>query len=149
MQAPLVLPGGAPPVGPVAGFQPGPQPNPAITPHSYLDHYLDARNDTFGGNFINLYQEYLVGNTQPAQLRNAIYKAGNSGTFLHGLVHMREHNAPPDDPGTIVAVHRLVRHEGHIGQLPKPFDNIGLAFYGDVINGQAPATVTIPDAWFN
>jgi hypothetical protein len=145
----------APPVPPAVlpAAQPAPpqflQPNPATVPNSYLDRYLDARNDSFGGNYVNLYNDYLVGNTQPAPLRHAVYKTGNSGNLLHGLVHVRDPGALPDDPGTIVAVHRLVRHETLIGLVPKPFDNLGLAFYGDVINGQAPATVIIPDNWFN
>ncbi len=37
-----------------------------------MDKYLDAQNDSFNGNTVNLYNEYAVGNTQPAPLRNAI-----------------------------------------------------------------------------
>jgi hypothetical protein len=138
-QPPIAVPPAIPPVLPAAN----------VPPTTYLDQYLDAKHDSFQGNYVNLYNEYAVGNTQPAPLRTAVYKAGNSGTFLHGLVHVRDPTGLPDDPGTIVAVHRLVRHESYIGQVPVPYDNLGLAFYGDVINGQAPTTVTIPDMWFN
>ena len=124
-------------------------PGAAVASNTYLDKYLDAQNDSFNGNYVNLYNEYAVGNTQPAQLRNAIYKDGNVGIHLHGLVHVRETNAGADDPGTIVAVHRLTRHESRFGQVTSPYDNLGLAYYGDVINGQAPTTVVVPDNWFN
>ena len=137
---------------PVAAALPPVQPQPlgALTaPNTYLAKYLDAQNDSFGGNFTNLYNEYAVGNTQPLALRNAVYKDGNVGILLHGLVHVQDPNAGVDDPGTIVAVHRLTRHESRFGQLHTGYDNLGLGFYGDIINGQAPSTVVIPDAWFN
>jgi hypothetical protein len=114
-----------------------------------LEKYLDAQNDTFQGNYINLYHEYAVGNTQPLPLRNAVYKDGNVGVYLHGLVHVLDPAAGVDDPGTIVAVHRLTRHESRFGQVRAAFDGLGLAYYGDIINGQAPSTVVIPDTWFN
>jgi len=63
-------------------------PGVAVAPNTYLEKYLDAQNDTFQGNYINLYHEYAVGNTQPLPLRNAVYKDGNVGVYLHGLVHV-------------------------------------------------------------
>jgi len=137
---------------PVAAVPQPVQPQPvgvATAPTTYLAKYLDAQNDSFGGNYTNLYNEYTVGNTQPLALRNAVYKDGNVGILLHGLIHVQDPNAGVDDPGTIVAVHRLTRHESRLGQAPTGYDNVGLGFYGDVINGQAPSTVVIPDAWFN
>jgi hypothetical protein len=128
MQAPPIPPA-VPPAAQPAPPQ-LPQPNPATVPNRYLDHYLDACNDSFGGNYVNLYNDYLVRNTQPAPWRHAVYKTGNSGNFLHGLVHVRDPRALPDDPGTIVAVHRLVRQETLIGLVPKPFGNlVGLACF--------------------
>ena len=125
------------------------QAGPHVVPNTYLEKYLDPSLDVFQGNYVNLYNEYAVGNNTPAALRNATYRDGNMGTFLHVLVHLRDPTAGPNDPGTIVALHRLTRHEARLGQAQYPFDNLGLAYYGDVINGQAPSTVVIPDAWFN
>ena len=128
---------------------PAPQAGPIVVPNTYLDKYLDPIHDVFSGNYINLYHEYTVGNNTPAALRTATYRDGNMGTYLHILVHLRDPLAGANDPGTIVALHRLTRHEARLGQAQYPFDSLGLAFYGDVINGQAPSTVVIPDGWFN
>lgn len=65
------------------------------------------------------------------------------------LLHVRDPHGPLDDPGIIVAYHRLTRHDARFGQTPLPYDNQGLAFFGDVNNGQAPLTVVIPDGCFN
>jgi hypothetical protein len=115
----------------------------------YRAMYLDARYDSFNGNYVNLYHEYTVGQNTPAALRNSVYRAGNGGTHLHALAHVRDAGADPQDPGRIVGLHRLTRHDPRFGQAPLPFDNMGLAFYGDTQHGQVPTTVTIPDAWFN
>ena len=126
------------------------QAGPQVVPNTYLEKYLDQSNDVFNGNYVNLYHEYSVGNNTPAALRNATYRDGNMGTYLHVLVHLRDPQAGPNDPGTIVALHRLTRHESRLGgQAQYSFDNLGLAYYGDVINGQAPSTVVVPDTWFN
>jgi hypothetical protein len=117
-------------------------------PTTYRERYLDPNFDSFNANYVNLYNEYSVGNTQPAPLRNAIYRDGNTGTPLHVLVHIRVANAPADDPGLIVAYHRLTRHDPRFGQIPTPFDSLGLGFFGDIIDGQAPMTVHIPDALY-
>jgi hypothetical protein len=134
MQAP---PAGVPPLG------------APVAPNTYLEKYMDPANDPFAGNYLNLYNEYAVGNTQPATLRTAVYRDGNVGTLLHGLVHVRDALAGPNDPGIIMALHRLSRHDPRLGQVPQPYDNLGLAFFGDLVNGQLPATVVVPDAWFN
>ena len=134
MQAP---PAGVPPFG------------APIAPSTYHEKYSDPANDPFGGNYINLYNEYSTGNTQPASLRTAVYRDGNVGTLIHGLVHVREALAGPNDPGTIIALHRLTRHDSRLGQVPQSYDNLGLAFFGDVVNGQLPTTVVVPDTWFN
>jgi hypothetical protein len=127
----------------------GPPLGAPTAPTTYHEKYQDPSTDIFAGNYINLYNEFSVGNTQPAALRNAIYRDGNGGTYLHGLVHVKDALAGPGDPGTIVAVHRLTRHEPRFALLPLPYDNIGFAFFGDVVNGQAPTTVMVPDIWFN
>ena len=147
MQAPPP-PHAAPNVGQIAGV-PAPQAGPTAVPNTYLEKYLDPAHDVFNGNYVNLYNEYAVGNLTPAELRAATYRDGNMGTFLHVLVHVRDPAAGPNDPGTIVALHRLTRHETRLGQTQYAFDNLGLAYYGDVINGQAPSTVVIPDTWYN
>ena len=147
MQAP---PAPQAPVPHVAAAQPVPL--PAVVPvaaTTYRDKYLDQQYDAFGGNYVNLYNEYAAGNTQPLPLRNSVYRAGNSGTLIHGLVHVRDPNGLAHDPGTIVAIHRLTRHDPRFGQLPLPYDNMGLGYFGDTQNGQAPTTVQVLDAWFN
>lgn len=75
--------------------------------------------------------------------------SGNAGTAVHILVHIRDQNAPPADPGYIVAYHRLTRHVARFRQLGRPFDGHGHAFMGDVVDGQVPITVQVPDALYN
>jgi hypothetical protein len=128
---------------------PIPVPLPHPSPNNYLETYARPEADSFNGNYTNLYNEFSVGNTTPQDLRNALYRDGNTGTFLHLLVHVRPANAAPADPGMIVVYHRLTRHDARFGQVPTVFDNMGVAFFGDVHNGQAPISVTIPDAHFN
>jgi hypothetical protein len=141
MQAAPVLVGAAPP--PLLAV---PQPPPT----SYQEKYNLHSADVFAGNFVNLYHEYSPGNTTPNDLRNALYRDGNTGALLHVLIHVRTTNAPVDDPGLIVAYHRLSRHDTRFGQVATPYDNQGLAFFGDLIAGvQAPTTVAIPDTLFN
>lgn len=89
-------------------------------------------------------------------MRDAVYDSGNAGVMLHALIHVRDHASSStagvdnDDPGLIVAVHRLTRPERLFGQpASRPFDNIGVAYFGDVIQGQSPTTVIIPDSWFH
>jgi hypothetical protein len=119
-------------------------------PTSYYEMYTLPSADPFGGNYINLYHEYNIANTTPNDLRNALYRDGNTGTLLHVLIHVRSAHAPVDDPGLIVAYHRVSRHDTRFGQVATPYDNQGLAFFGDLISGvQAPATVIIPDTLYN
>ena len=125
-----------------------PQPVPAVLATSYQGLYTDLTSDPFQGNYVNFYNDY-VGGTPPAVLRDSIYRDGNVGTLIHVLAHIRDPNANVDDPGLIVAYHRLTRHDTRYGQVPKPYDNQGLAFFGDILDGQAPMTVTIPDVLFN
>jgi hypothetical protein len=103
----------------------------------------------FQGNYANFYNEYSTANTTPQDLRTALYRDGNTGALLHILMHVRDPNGDPNNPGLVVAYHRLSRHDQHFGQAPTPFNNKGLAFFGDVVNGQAPTTVHVPDTAFN
>ena len=125
-----------------------PQQALAVQPTSYHGKYTDLNADPFQGNYINFYNDF-VGGTPPATLRDSIYRDGNVGTLIHILAHIRDPNANADDPGLIVAYHRLTRHDTRYGQVPKPYDNQGLAFFGDILDGQAPTTVTIPDVLFH
>ena len=43
----------------------------------------------------------------------------------------------------------MTRHDARFGQQATPYDNIGVAFFGDTIDGQAPLSVQLPDALFN
>ena len=140
----------APPALAAVNAPPAPQQlaAPIVHPTSYHGKYTDLACDPFNGNYINFYHDY-VGGTPPAVLRNAIYRDGNVGTLIHILAHIRDPNANADDPGLIVAYHRLTRHDTRYGQVPKPYDGLGLAFFGDVQDGHAPTTVTIPDNMFN
>jgi hypothetical protein len=143
-------PQGGPPVGVVAPPQQQNLPPLANQPATYREAYQHPANDAFNGNYTNLYNEYTIGTTTPLDLRNALYRDGNTGTFINILVHVRDRNpAAADDPGAIVGYHRLTRRDARFGQVPTPFDNLGLAYFGDVVNGQAPATVVIPDTLYN
>jgi hypothetical protein len=139
-----------PPAPPGQPQQPVAQPGqlPAQPPN-YRSKYLDPTTDRFSGNFANLYNEYMPGNTTPANLRDALYRDGNTGSLLHVLLHVRLTTAGADDPGTIVAYHRLSRRDTGFGQQPTSYDNQGLAFFGDVVNQQVPLTVHLPDTIFN
>jgi len=110
---------------------------------------LDPAHDQFAGSYVNLYNEVAVGANVPAALRTAIYRDGNAGDLLHALVHVREQNAQPDDPGTIVAYHRLTRKDARLGHQPTSYDGLGIAFLGDLVDGQAPYSVVVPDTMFN
>lgn len=150
---------------PQAGHQqgiapPAPQPpHPNLNQHlmpalpvqhnTYREAYMHPTTDPFQGNYINLYNEYNVGTTTPLDLRNAIYRDGNNGVYLNILMHVRDPAAAPADPGLIVGYHRLTRRDTRLGQVPLPFDGQGLAYFGDVLNGQSPTTVVIPDPLYN
>lgn len=43
----------------------------------------------------------------------------------------------------------MTRQDTRFGQAPTAYDNMGFAFFGDLVNGQAPTTVVIPDGHFN
>jgi hypothetical protein len=74
----------------------------SVAATTYRDKYQDQQYDDFGGNYVNLYNEYAVGNTQePLPLRNSVYRAGNSGTLLRGLVHVKDPNGAAHDPGRL------------------------------------------------
>ena len=145
-------PGGAPPGGPplVGPPQLG-NPQGTILHRTYTALYADAAMDQFGGNYANFYNEYSVGvgGPTPTALRDSLYSSGNAGTPIHALVHVRDPNAAPEDPGYIMAYHRMTRHVARFGQFGQPFDGHGHAFMGDVANGQVPVSVQIPDTLFN
>jgi len=140
----------APPAQQVGHQLPLPVPQVAQPlPTTYHAKYLDPANDQFAGSYVNLYNEVAVGANVPAALRTAIYRDGNAGDLLHALVHVREQTAPPDDPGTIVAYHRWTRKDARLGHQPTSYDGLGIAFLGDLVDGQAPYSVVIPDTMFN
>ena len=124
-------------------------PIPQPLPSTYLAKYLDPAYDQFAGSYVNLYNEVAVGANVPATLRNAIYRDGNAGDLLHALVHVREPAADPDDPGTIIAYHRLTRKDARLGHQALPYDGMGIAFFGDMVGGQVPYSVVVPDTMFN
>ena len=121
----------------------------AHQPGSYLDLYLDPSSDAYAGNYVNLYLGYSPGANTPQDIRNSLYRDGSTGAFVNILVHVRDPNADPDDPGKIVAYHRLTRKDPRFGQPPSPHETIGLGFFGDIVNSQAPPTVVIPDGLFS
>jgi hypothetical protein len=143
------VPGTGQPAAAAAPQPPVPMALLATSPDTYRTMYIDPRYDHFHNNYVNLYNEYAIGQNAPATLRNSVYPTGNGGTYLHALVHVREVGADPNDPGRIIGLHRLTRHEPRFGQTALPYDNMGLAFYGDTQHGQVPTTLTVPDAWFN
>jgi len=148
--AAAALLGGPPPVGPPAGpAGGGALPPLAPQPTSYLDLYVDPSADAYTGNYVNLYQGYSPGANAPQDIRSSLYRDGNTGTHVNILVHVRDNAADPAEPGKIVAYHRLTRKDPRFGQPPAPYEQIGLGFFGDLVNGQAPPTVTIPDGFFS
>jgi len=120
---------------------------PAVQANTYHARYQDPNYDPFAGNYTNVYHEF--DNNVPQTLRQSLYRDGNVGTPIHVLAHIRPPQAPANDPGLIVVYHRLTRHDARFGQVPTPYDGQGLAFWGDVVAGQAPTTVVIPDTAFN
>jgi len=123
---------------------------PALVHHTYADLYTDPASDPFQGNYVNFYHEYsTAGGVTPAALRESLYNSGNAGVPIHILAHVRDGTADPADPGHIVGYHRLTRHVASYGQLPRPFDGQGHAFMGDVVDGQVPISVNVPDHLFN
>jgi hypothetical protein len=140
---PIAQLGGQPAAVAAANLLPGPQPS------TYTELYANPAYDRFAGNYVNMYNEFAVGNALPLALRQAIYRDGNVGSPMHVLVHVRDPAADPDDPGLIVSYHRLTRRDTEFGHQAMPYDGQGLGFFGDIELGQAPATVVIPDAMFN
>lgn len=90
--APVALAGGPPVVVPPVPQQ-GQQPQQPhlqnlvqhvpVQPNSYREEYGRPVTDPFGGNYTNLYHEYSVGATTPLDLRNAMYRDGNTGAYLN------------------------------------------------------------------
>jgi hypothetical protein len=137
---------GAPPGGAGGGGAP-----PALPPRpSYHSQYADRSNDRYDDQYATVFGRLEVpgAGMTPAQLRNMLYSAGNAGTMLALVVHTRANNAPANDPGLVQVVHRLVRFEPGLGAAT-PFDNVAYGFIGDIVDGQAPYTVVIPDDIFN
>ena len=143
--APAVAPAGGPPVGGTPGFL---NPNSPVT---YLSRYLNHAHDPFAGQYASVYAHYsvpAVNALTPAELRAKIYASSASGVpIAHALLVWPYPNGP-DDPGTIQGFHRLVRYEAGLAH-PTPFDNIGYAFMGDLIDGQAPISIVWHDEYFN
>jgi hypothetical protein len=57
--------------------------------------------------------------------------------------------AQANDLGEIVAYHRVSRFAPRMGLAPTPWDNTGFAFLGDMIQGQAPPTVSWDNSYFH
>ena len=106
--------------------QPGGQLPPVLAPQpgNYLDLYLDPTSDAYSGNYVNLYQGYTPGATTPQDIRNSLYRDGSTGAFVNILVHVRDPAADPDDPGKVVAYHRLTRKDPRFGQPPLPYETL-------------------------
>mmetsp|Transcript_6869 Transcript_6869/g.13921 ORF Transcript_6869/g.13921 Transcript_6869/m.13921 type:complete len:711 (+) Transcript_6869:32-2164(+) len=137
-------PGGALPAGAPLAL------GPATNIHqTYHDLYTDPSWDPLAGEYATLYRDFTAAGTTPAALRDNLYNSANTGGLIHLLAHVRDANAVPADPGYIVGYHRLTRHVAGFGQGGRPFDGQGHAFMGDVINGQVPITVGVPDTLFN
>eukprot|EP00980_Cylindrotheca_fusiformis_P027904 scaffold22568_cov125-Cylindrotheca_fusiformis.AAC.1 len=119
---------------------------------TYAQYYDDPTKETWQGVLADIYQQIDVdAGVTPQALRTLFYEAGNNRDAVCILVHVRAPNANADDPGTIRLVHRLTRFV-HVQALvrQRPFPNLGHGFLGDVRrNGQAPASVEIPDNLFN
>ena len=54
-----------------------------------------------------------------------------------------------DDPVLVFPYHGFTWHDVRIGQMLTDHDGIRIVFLGDIVNGQAPMTVTILDNNFS
>ena len=61
--------------------------------------------------------------------------------WTHRFVLLITDGDHPD--GRVTLYHRLQRYEPRLGR-PTPFDGSGYAFYGDVVQGQAPPSIEWP-----
>jgi len=141
----VAQPGGVPPPPPQVAGPAVPAPQSA----NYRELYSLPDKDPYNGNYVNLYQGYETGTTTPLELRNSLFRDGNNGTYINLLVHVRSPTLPPDEPGHIVVYHRVTRKDTRFGQVALSYENVGLAYFGDVLGGQTPTTVVIPDLLFN
>jgi hypothetical protein len=114
----------------------------------YQQFYSDATRDPFEGQYGAAMAEYAVGANQPAALRAKVAGLGNRGNAVCHLVLARQPNAAATDPGTILCYHRFTRYEAGLGE-QTPYDGNCLSFFGDMIDGQVPPLVLLPDDLFN
>lgn len=77
----------------------------------------------------------------PAELSNKVNMADEQDLPM-ALVLLTHNNAAPEAyPGEVLAYHQVTRFVPRMGLAPTPWDNLGFAFMGDLIQGQAPPTV--------
>ena len=159
------VPGGAPPQVAQAGLAGGPQ-APPVAPGGvvpplggqqmspYRTLYADASNDSFAANYAAAYSEFEVpvqGNpaNTPAELAAKVLDSGNEGTHMAMVGLVRSRVAPAAVLGVVQAYHRLTRFGKRLGLPNTPFDDQAHAFLGDLVNGQAPTSVTLQPAYFH
>ena len=106
-------------------------------PGPYFDLYDDPAKDIFDGKYAAMYAEYADGVARSV-IRNKVAEQGNGGVHIHHLVHVRRANAPVDDPGKIITIHRTTRYSRPMGGAASSLDDVMFAFQGDSIAQQLP-----------
>lgn len=86
----------------------------------------------------------IVANTGPTAVRDAVVLAATARReFISVLVHCRSDTALADDPGRILAYHRVISVPSGFDP-PKPWHDQVLVFCGDVEGTQVPASLVVP-----
>jgi hypothetical protein len=75
--------------------------------------------------------------------------AADQGLPMSLILLTRGNAATADNPGEIIAYHRLSRFAPRMGLAPTPWDTLGFAFLGDIIQGLAPPTVLWDNNYFH
>ena len=111
--------------------------------------YGDMNRDPFADSYGPVYATYDTAAVTPKVLRNHIYWYGNACMIMTHLLLVYPAGESGDDPVLIFPYHGFTWHDVWIGQMPTDHDGIRIVFLGDIVNGQAPMTVTILDNTFS
>jgi hypothetical protein len=138
------LPGGPPALPP---FGVPTLPLPPAQQHPYTDFYATVDNDPFRQHdYAQVFNEFdvpLAGNAANTRLELAekVYTLASGGMAMAFLLLMCSPNAPAENPCLINAYHRISRFSPRLDLPPTPWNSVGFAFMGDLVEGQAPPSV--------
>ena len=125
----------------------GPPATPPVD--SYRAFYSAADKDPLGGNYEGAMAEYAVAANPatPAHVLGRTMSAADGGMSLAFVTLCRNANAPNDDPGRIVCLHRVKKFHAMMGS-QSAWSQQAFAFRRDVIDGQIQ-TVAWPEEAFH